>query len=173
MSVRLSFCPSFHICSSMCLIRLLPQLGCHDKIEIPSYKENQVSLSLLKIVSILLLVSNFCLWRIIRIENGFDMVFGTGFRKYGKNQKKQSPWLFCQNLSSFPIPAFNLVFPLHYFVGKWNFQDSFIPSLRSGIKLSLSSFIFQLNNGGKTRFQARKWEIHSNFDKIIKESTII
>ena len=112
MSVRLSFCPSFHICSSMCcLIRLLPQLGCHDKIEIPSHKENQISLSLLKIVSILLLVSNFCLLRIIRTENGFDMVFGTGFRKYSKNQKKQSPWLFCQNLSSFPIPAFNLDFP--------------------------------------------------------------
>ena len=53
-----------------------------------------------------------------RVENG---IFPHGkmlslekdfFHLNGKNQKKQSPWLFCQNLSFFPnFPAFNLVFP--------------------------------------------------------------
>ena len=55
-----------------------------------------------------------------------------GIFPHGKNQKKQSPWLFCQNLSSFPnFPAFNLIFP---------------PLFCCKMKLSGPlSFIFQLN----------------------------
>ena len=95
------------------------------------------------------------------------------FSKKRQKSKKAISLSILSKLEFFPyFSCFQFCFSRHYFVVKWNFQDSFIHSLRSWIKLSLSSFIFQLNNGGKTRFQARKWEIHSNFDKIIKESTI-
>ena len=81
--------------------------------------------------------------------------------------------LFCPIPSEFPLfLKLTILFFHPYFVGKWNFRDSFVHSLRSWTKISHSSFIFQLNKGGKTRFQARKREIHRECDKIIEQMTI-
>ena len=112
--VCLSVCPSallfICICSSMCLIRLLPQLGCYDKIENPSHKENQVSLSLLKIVSILLLVSNFCLLRMIRTEKQFWYGLWHWISKIRQKSKKAISLIILSKLEFFPYSRFQSCF---------------------------------------------------------------
>ena len=50
---------------------------------------------------------------------------------------------------TWPFSTFNFPFSSFYFVGKRDLRDSFIPSLRSGIKLSPWSLVYQLNKSWK------------------------